>query len=140
MGEKREDGLRFQSIFRLFAKKKQKKEGGFFILGRKMAEVLAIEQKRSFFSKSWDFLKSYTVNCSHAYLDFVAPVAMFLVFNACAEMHLRDGERMGLLWLHYSQVEDAQERETKFPVFAPESKQQRKRMDQVSQNAAVKEL
>ena len=81
----------------------------------------------SFFSRAWDFSKSYLKNVGSTYLEFAVPVALFLVFNASVEAQLRDNERIGLLWLNYTQVESDTVRENKFPAHQPGTRQQERR-------------
>ncbi|KAH9598301.1 hypothetical protein LSM04_000694 [Trypanosoma melophagium] len=74
----------------------------------------------------WRSLKSYVSHVGSVYLSFAAPMALFFVFNMA--MDTQDPERFGLAWLHYSGMEDEQEREAKFPAYEPGSAPQRKRV------------
>lgn len=85
----------------------------------------------------WSFTKSYLTNVGGCYLEFVAPIALFLAFNASVELAMRDNERLGLMWLNYSQIENDVERETKFPAHAPDSAHQKKRMAAAQATEAV---
>jgi bifunctional pyridoxal-dependent enzyme with beta-cystathionase and maltose regulon repressor activities len=62
-----------------------------------------------------DTAKTYAKHVGAVYLDFVAPVALFLVFNTVLSVQTRDPEKMGLLWLNYSQM-DADDRKTRYPL------------------------
>lgn len=86
------------------------------------------DSQASFWSRAWSATSTYAKHVGAAYLEFAVPVAVFLVFNASAGASLRDNERIGLSWLHYSQIEDDVERESKFPAHKPESGEQKKRM------------
>ncbi|CUG90909.1 transmembrane protein, putative [Bodo saltans] len=88
---------------------------------------MSSSESQSFWSRAWSVTSTYAKNVGAAYLEFVVPVAIFLVFNASAGGSLRDNERIGLSWLHYSQIEDDVERENKFPAHKPDSVEQRKR-------------
>lgn len=85
----------------------------------------------------WSFTKDYLKNVGGCYLEFVAPIALFLAFNSSAEIALRDNERLGLMWLNYSQIENDFERETKYPAHAPESHHQKKRLAAAQATEAV---
>lgn len=89
---------------------------------------IRMSPNESFMEKAWSFTKSYLTNVGSCYLEFVVPVAIFLAFNASAEQSLRDNEKIGLMWLNYSQTENDLERETKFPAHAPETAAQKKRV------------
>lgn len=69
-----------------------------------------------------DGFKSYAANVGISYLAFVMPVAIFFAFNSAADTMVRDGEKYGVLWLHYNSLEP-EERQEKFPEFRPGSQQ-----------------
>jgi hypothetical protein len=63
----------------------------------------------------YDKAKSMAMSVTIGYLEIGVPLAVFFVFNVCADAHTRDVEKFGLLWLKYSETEP-EERAAKFPT------------------------
>ncbi|KEG05721.1 hypothetical protein DQ04_18981010 [Trypanosoma grayi] len=86
----------------------------------------AVSEKESRLSSFFRWTKSYVKHVGAAYLDFAVPVALFFVFNMALDV--QDTERFGLAWMHYTSIDNTQEREEKFPAYEPNSAAQRKRL------------
>jgi hypothetical protein len=91
-------------------------------------------------SRAWNWTKNYAISLGAVYLDFAAPVAMFLVFNACVEANTRSPERVGVVWLHYTQQQDDKEREHKFPAYEPGSFLQHRRNEAAAVTTAATQV
>ena len=76
---------------------------------------------------SWyEATKNYLTKVGSAYLDFVVPAAMFMVFNMAIAQNAADPERTALLWMNYTTTPE-EDRESKFPSEEPGSARARLR-------------
>nr|CCC92190.1 conserved hypothetical protein [Trypanosoma congolense IL3000] len=76
--------------------------------------------------KVWNLTKAYGKRVASVYSSFIFPAGLILAYNVA--MFTQDTERFGLAWMHYSGMEDEEERERKFPAYEPGSVPQRKRL------------
>jgi hypothetical protein len=86
---------------------------------KKEEKNLAQKQKTTTkMSFSLDTVKDFTVRLINGYAQFIAPIALFIVFNSTVDSHTRDAEKLSLLWMKFNQSSEAT-RANMFPATAP---------------------
>ena len=62
-----------------------------------------------------DSIISFGKDSIKSFWSYVIPIGMLLLVNTSVTLHAYDIEKQGILWLHYSQLGEA-EREASFPA------------------------
>lgn len=78
-------------------------------------------------SKVWNFTKTYFLHLGVVALEVAIPLVTLVAVSGAADV--RDPERFGLSWLHWTRLNNDLERETMYPSHEPCSKAQKNRLE-----------
>jgi len=78
-------------------------------------------------SKVWNFTKTYLLHLGVVALEVAIPLSILVAVSGAADV--RDPERFGLSWLHWTRLNSDLERETAYPSHEPSSKAQKNRLE-----------
>lgn len=76
---------------------------------------------------TWNFAKAYALHLGVVALEIAIPLIMLVAVSGASDV--RDPERFGLSWLHWTRLGNDLERETMYPSHEQSSKAQKNRME-----------